>query len=155
MYKYAVQNLHKKQVHVSSVPRHCVHQYISIAIGEGTENSVYWKGRGNKYIQFVRVVYCKLPTNGKQLPAFPHEAVPGIEPRPQRWEARVLPLCHRGPFQIMFKTLHTYISQSHIRGDSISPIKTPKCSFFNMQCGFIKVIRMKRGSSNCKMIVAS
>ena len=56
-----------------------------------------WKGRGNQYIQFVRVLYCKLPTNGKQLPAFPHEALPGIEPRPQRWEARVLPLCHRGP----------------------------------------------------------
>ena len=56
------------------------------------------KGRGNQYIQFVRVLYCKLPTNGKQLPAFPHETVPGIEPRPQRWEARVLPLCHRGPF---------------------------------------------------------
>ena len=54
-----------------------------------------WKGRGNQYIQFVRVLYCKLPTNGKQLPAFPHEAVLGIEPRPQRWEARVLPLCHR------------------------------------------------------------
>ena len=30
-----------------------------------------WKGRGNQYIQFVRVLYCKLPTNGKQLPAFP------------------------------------------------------------------------------------
>ena len=56
-----------------------------------------WKCRGNQYIQFVRVLYCKLPTNGKQLPAFPLEAVPGIEPRPQRWEARVLPLCHRGP----------------------------------------------------------
>ena len=56
-----------------------------------------WKGRGNQYIQYVRVLYCKLPTNGKQLPAFPLEAVPGIEPRPQRWEARVLPLCHRGP----------------------------------------------------------
>ena len=56
-----------------------------------------WKGRGNQYIQFVRVLYCKLPTNGKQLPAFPLEAVLGIEPRPQRWEARVLPLCHRGP----------------------------------------------------------
>ena len=55
-----------------------------------------WKGRGNQYIQFVRVLYCKLPTNGKQLPAFPLEAVPGIEPRPQRWEARVLPLCHHG-----------------------------------------------------------
>ena len=52
-----------------------------------------WKGRRNQYIQFVRVLYCKLPTNGKQLPAFPLEAMPGIEPRPQRWEARVLPLC--------------------------------------------------------------
>ena len=45
-----------------------------------------WKGRGNQYIQFVRVLYCKLPTNGKQLPAFPLEAVPGTEPRPQRWD---------------------------------------------------------------------
>ena len=34
-----------------------------------------WKGRGNQYIQFIRVLYCKLPTNGKQLPAFPLEAV--------------------------------------------------------------------------------
>ena len=34
------------------------------------------KGRGNQYMQFVRVLYCKLPTNGKQLPAFPLEAVP-------------------------------------------------------------------------------
>ena len=56
-----------------------------------------WKGRGNQYIQFIRILYCKLPTNGKQLPAFPLQAVTGIEPRPQRWEARVLPLCHRGP----------------------------------------------------------
>ena len=56
-----------------------------------------WKGRGNQYIQFVRVLYCKLPTNGKQLPAFPLEVMLGIEPRPQRWEAKVLPLCHRGP----------------------------------------------------------
>ena len=57
-----------------------------------------WKGRGNQYIQFVRVLYCKLPANGKQLPAFPLEAVPGTEPQPQRWEARVLPLCHCGPY---------------------------------------------------------
>ena len=56
-----------------------------------------WKGRGNQYIEFARVLYCKLPTNGKQLPAFPHRALTGIEPRRQRWEARVLPLCHRGP----------------------------------------------------------
>ena len=45
-----------------------------------------WKGRGNHYIQFIRVLYCKLPTNGKQLPAFPLEAVPRIEPRPPRSE---------------------------------------------------------------------
>ena len=43
-----------------------------------------WKGRGNQYIEFARVLYCKLPTNGKQLPAFPHKALTGIEPRPQR-----------------------------------------------------------------------
>ena len=48
-----------------------------------------WKGRGNQYIEFARVLYYKLPTNGKQLPAFPHRALTGIEPRPQRREARV------------------------------------------------------------------
>ena len=38
-----------------------------------------WKGRGNQHIQLVKVLYCKLPTNGKQLPAFPLEAMPGTE----------------------------------------------------------------------------
>ena len=61
-----------------------------------------WKGRGNQYIQFVRVLYCKLPTNGKQLPPLPLEAVPGTEPRPQRSEARVLPLCHHGPLLVWY-----------------------------------------------------
>ena len=56
-----------------------------------------WEGRGNQYIQLVKVLYCKLPTNGKQLPAFPLEVGPGTEPRSQRWEARVLPLGHHGP----------------------------------------------------------
>ena len=37
-----------------------------------------WKGRGNQYIQFVRVLYCKLLTNGKKLPAFPLR--PCLEP---------------------------------------------------------------------------
>ena len=32
-----------------------------------------WKSRGNQYIQLVNVLYCKLPTNSKQLPAFPPE----------------------------------------------------------------------------------
>ena len=40
-----------------------------------------WRGRGNQYIEFARVLYCKLPTNGKKLPAFPLEAVTGMEPR--------------------------------------------------------------------------
>ena len=30
-------------------------------------------GRGNQYIQLVKVLYCKQPTNDKQLPAFPFE----------------------------------------------------------------------------------
>ena len=42
----------------------CSFQYCTGHIMRGT-----WKGRGNQYIQFVRVLYCKLPTNGKQLPA--------------------------------------------------------------------------------------
>ena len=61
-----------------------------------------WKGRGNQYIQFVSVLYCKLPTEGKQLLAFPLEVVPGTEPWLQRWEVRVLPLCHRGPVSAFF-----------------------------------------------------
>ena len=56
-----------------------------------------WKGRENKYIQLVKVLYCKLLTNGKQLPGLPLEAMPGTEPRPQSCEARVLPLCHCAP----------------------------------------------------------
>ena len=72
---------------------------LFICTGHITTGS--WKGRGNQYIQFVRVLYCKLPTNGKQLPAFPLEAVPETEPRPQRWEARVLSLCHCGPYEVV------------------------------------------------------
>ena len=58
-----------------------------------------WKGRGNQYIQFVRVLYCKLPTNGKQLPAFPLKTVWGSNPglRGGRQEcnhsATVAPMC--------------------------------------------------------------
>ena len=70
-----------------------------------------WKGRGNQYIQFVRVLYCKLPTNGKQLPAVPLEAVPGTEPWPQRWEARVLPLCHHDPVFYISSTAKVILGQ--------------------------------------------
>ena len=65
-----------------------------------------WKGRGNQYIEFARVVYCKLLTNGKQLPAFPHKALTGIEPRPQRWEAIVLP---PWPPQVWRKAVHYHV----------------------------------------------
>ena len=29
-------------------------------------------GRGSQYTQLVKVLYCKLPTIGKELPTFPH-----------------------------------------------------------------------------------
>ena len=37
VYKYAVQDLHRKHVHVSSVPRHCIPSEISTAMRDGTE----------------------------------------------------------------------------------------------------------------------
>ena len=83
-------SLYRGEFYLFGVLRRFQHCTGHITIGS-------WKGRGNQYIEFARVPYCKLPTNGKQLPAFLHKALTGIEPRPQRWEARVLPLCHRGP----------------------------------------------------------
>ena len=54
-------------------------------------------GRGNQYIQLVKVIYCKQLTISKQLPTFPH-MVQGLNHQPQRWEASVLPLRHHGPW---------------------------------------------------------
>ena len=54
-------------------------------------------GRAEETSTYSSLLYCKLPTNSKQLPAFPLEVRPGTKPWPQRWEVRVLPLCHRGP----------------------------------------------------------
>ena len=68
--------------------------YVAFNTVQVISRQVVLKGRGNQYVQLVKVLYCKLPTNGKQLPAFPHEVEPGTETRSQRWEARVLPLCH-------------------------------------------------------------
>ena len=51
-------------------------------------------GRGNQYIQFVKLLYCNLSTINTQLPTFPHK-VRGLNHSPQRWEASVLPLHHR------------------------------------------------------------
>ena len=73
-------------------------------------------GRTEETSTYSSLGFCKLSTNGKQLPAFPHEAMPGIEPRPQTWEARVLPLCHHGPQEAvsrMIQLLHTYLSYGY------------------------------------------
>ena len=50
-------------------------------------------GRGDQYIQLIKVLYCKLPAIGKQLPTVPHK-VWGLNCRPERWRQ----VCHhRGP----------------------------------------------------------
>ena len=50
-------------------------------------------GRGDQYIQLIKVLYCKLPAIGKQLPTVPHK-VWGLNRRPERWRR----VCHhRGP----------------------------------------------------------
>ena len=75
-----------------------------------------WKGRGNQYIQFVRVLYCKLPTNSKQLPAFQLEAVPvyhKILPPPE-----ILP--SGGKFRRKSSTL-----ASEVGGESVTTL--PPC----------------------------
>ena len=47
----------------------------------------FFMGRGNQYIQLINVLYCKLPTNGKQLPAFPLEGGLRTKLQSQRWKA--------------------------------------------------------------------
>ena len=36
-------------------------------------------GSGNQYKQLVKVLYCKLSTNSRELPAFPLDVGPGLE----------------------------------------------------------------------------
>ena len=43
-----------------------------------------WKGRGNQYIQLVKVLCYKLLTNDKQLPTFPLKVRPGTKLRSHR-----------------------------------------------------------------------
>ena len=57
--------------------------------------------RGIQYIQLVKVLYCKLLTNSKQLPAFPLEVGLGTELQSQRWEVRV----SSGPFVFVSKNI--------------------------------------------------
>ena len=49
-------------------------------------------------MQLVKVLYCKLPTNNKQLPALPHEVRLGFKLCCSRWGGggSLFPLHHRG-----------------------------------------------------------
>ena len=71
------------QSHISKRPNYLLGRFENFLGFETASNNITmgsWKGRGYQYIQLVKVLYCKLPTNGKQLPAFPLEAGPGTEP---------------------------------------------------------------------------
>ena len=71
-----------------------------------------WKGRGNQYIQFVRVLYCKLPTNGKQLPAFPLECYHSATVAPQNHYKTRAKYCLHLNFIHNNQVLHTIKKQA-------------------------------------------
>ena len=45
--------------------------YVTPSTFEGYTVMGSWKGRGNLYIQLIKVLYNKLPVLSKQLPTFP------------------------------------------------------------------------------------
>ena len=62
---------------------------------KGRITMVSFVGRGNQYIQMFKVLNCNLPIICKRPSTFPHKFW-GLNCRPQRWEASVLLLYHRG-----------------------------------------------------------
>ena len=73
---------------------------------------VLWAETRN--IQLIKVLYCKLPTNGKQQPAFPLEHRPGtsvecvttLPPLPPPclcYEAEILPVTCQTPRDILLR----------------------------------------------------
>ena len=76
-------------------PKYCIFIYFGgliiafdkdFDIGHITTGS--FMGKENQYIQWVKGLYCKMLTIGKQLPTFPHRIL-GLNHSPQRWEASV------------------------------------------------------------------
>ena len=55
-----------RSIYLFGVLHHFQHSTGHITMGS-------FVGRRNQYIQLVKALYCKLATNGKQLPAFPLE----------------------------------------------------------------------------------
>ena len=86
-----------KTLHLNQALQVFIYLGFNIAFNTCTGHTMMgsFVGRGNQYIQSVKVLYCKRPTIGKQLPTFRHK-IWGLNRRPQRWEASVLPLRHRG-----------------------------------------------------------
>ena len=99
-------------------------QHCTCHIGTGS-----WEGRGNQYRQLVKVLYCKLPTNSKQLPAFPLEVGSGTEPDLRGGRREYYHSATVAPKNIFFKHVHRYlvfINHSTILGDIRSPgIESP------------------------------
>ena len=86
-------------------------------------------GRENQYIQLVKVLYCKQSTKGKQLPSLPLEAGLGFKLRSQRWEARVLPLCHCGLI-LLYERLTLVVT---FLQNSVVPFLWKKISFISFE----------------------
>ena len=73
-------------------------------------------GRGNQYIQIVKVLNCKLLTIRKQLPTL-LPRVWGLNRQPQSWEVNVLPLHHHVSLflvEVLSSYLWLHFTQSHI-----------------------------------------
>ena len=78
-------------------------------------------GRGNQYIQLVKVVYCTLLTICKKVPSFQHR-ICGMNRQPQRLDVSVLPLSHHGPQSdchrfipketLILKCIYFYVSEA-------------------------------------------
>ena len=47
--------------------------FMSLSTLQGNITTGSFVGGGNQYIHLVKVLYCKLPTIGKQLPTFLHQ----------------------------------------------------------------------------------
>ena len=59
------------EVHLGQTTIYLGLHYTQYLIGNIVRSN--WKGRGNQYIQLVKILYCKLPAVGKQLSTFPHK----------------------------------------------------------------------------------
>ena len=66
-----------------------------------------WKGRGKHYIQLLKILWCKLPTNRKQLSAF-HMRSSWDSNSDLRGGRRVLSLCYRDPCHFCLYTLFKF-----------------------------------------------